>query len=141
MIDFIRMRKLIEQVPERWFAIERAHSRAEGLQTQKISDMPRVSGDMGDRLERDVIDLCDLYDAYAETLEELRGMKMELMPYIDKLTVPKERAVMRLRYLCGYSVRKIAEDENHGMPRTTVCRYLNSAETKIKKMQGGTKWH
>lgn len=138
MIDFERMRMLIRQVPKCCFAIEQARSRAEGTQSQVISDMPRGGGGRGDKMAMDVIDLDELESAWAEAVQELSAMRAELAPLIDRLDNAKERGVMRLRYMSGYSLDEIVRDTNLALPRTTVHRCLEIAEDKIKKMQAGT---
>lgn len=138
MIDFVRMRVLIRQIPKCCFDIERIRSRAEGTQSQVISDMPHGGGSAGDRMESDVIDLDEMQQAYEEAIAELKAMRAELRPYIARLDNAKEKGVMRLRYLYGYSPDDIAKDANINMPKTTVCRCLDIAECKIKKMESGT---
>ena len=129
MIDFARMRELIRQVPRQCFEIQKALSAAVGG-TAQISDMPRWSSS-GDKLERDVISLSELRDAYAEAVDELERMRAELRPCINALDDPSERAVMRLRYMCGYSPEQIISSENLGLSRASVYRYLRSAEARI----------
>lgn len=138
MIDFLRMRVLIRQVPKCCFEIERLRSRAEGTQSQIISDMPRGGSGRGDKMDRDVIDLDELESAWREAVEELQQMRDELAPLITQLDNAKERGVMRLRYMSGYTPDEIARDANIQMPRTTVHRCLEIAEEKINKMQSGT---
>lgn len=134
LIDFERMRELIRQVPRQCFEIEKALSGAVGG-TAGFDDMPRGSS-KGDKLERDVIKLSEIRDAYIEAVCELERMRTDLRPMIATLDDPNERAVMRLRYLDGYSPDQIASDCNVGMARMTVYRYLRSAESKIMMKLG-----
>lgn len=134
MIDFERMRELIRQVPRQCFEIQKALSAAVGG-SPGFDDMPHGTS-AGDKLERDVIKLTEIRDAYAEAVEELETMRRELRPHISDLDDPNERAVMRLRYLDGYSPDQIASDCNVGMARMTVYRYLRSAEAKIMQKVG-----
>lgn len=107
MFDFERMRRLIRELPKS--LIEQ------------------------DTLEADLIEKAELEEAYAEAIKELRDMRKQLRPMIDKLGSPKERAAMRLRYLHGYSIDQIANDANSGYSRSAVHRYLESAEKKINR--------
>ena len=96
MIDFYRMRRLINMLPRIKWDIERKMANAERI-TSNITGMPR--GENGNRQEDAYIILADVMDAYHETLEELEQMRTELKPYVDNLTNPHERAVMRMRYM------------------------------------------
>ena len=131
MIDFLRMRKLIRQVPKAAFAVEQAEARATcGAIT--YSDMPKAQG-AGDKLERDVITVMELRAAYLEIVVELERMKKELKPYIDDLANPEQKAVMRLRYLDGQSPEVIANSSIVPMSRMTVYRALRSGEDAIRQ--------
>lgn len=141
MIDFVRMRVLIKQIPKCLFALERTRSRAEGTQSQVISDMPRGGSGSGDKMLGDIIDMDEMQSAYVEAVQELTQLRSELSPYINKLDNAKEKGIVRLRYMYGYSPDEIAKDEKINIPKTTVCRCLDIAERKIKKMESGTNWH
>lgn len=135
MIDFVRMRELIREAPRRCYAVEAARARAYGSGV-RLTGMPGGSSS-GDKLERDAITIMEVEVAYLETLKELRVMQAELRPMIDRLEDAGERAVMRLRYLDGYSPDRIASSELVPMARMTVYRHLRRAEENIRRMQVG----
>lgn len=134
MVDFLRMRQLIRVAPSYRFRVEKAESKAYGTSVQ-LSDMPKGGSIAGDKLARDVINIMQLKQAYQETLDELDSMKAELQPYIDNLSDPEEKAVMRLRYLYEHSPEVIADSELVPLARRSVYNYLRRGETKIKLMQ------
>lgn len=133
MVDFVRMRWLIKKVPKLNFDIERAESNAT-ISGIGYSDMPKAQS-RGDRMERSVISLSDARDAYNEVINELNGMRKELIPMIDTLEDPDARAVMRLRYIHGYSPDEIADRNIALMSRASVYRWLRKSESAITMMQ------
>lgn len=133
MFDFARMRALIKIVPKKLFDIEKAESAACRV-TAELTDMPK-SHNAGDRLALDAIMISELRAAYEESLQELDQMKRELSPLISKLPDAEERAVMRLRYICGHSPDSIADSELVPMSRATVYRYLRKSEQTIRQNQ------
>ena len=116
-------------------ALEAAKARAYGSSVQ-LTGMPGGSSS-GDKLERDAIALMAVRDAYRETISELEQMRAELRPMIDHLDDSGERAVMRLRYMDGYSPETIAESALVPMARMTVYRHLRRGEEHIRQMQVG----
>lgn len=97
------MRYLIAKIPDALMVIQRAESRAEKV-TSTISDMPHGSM-KGSALEESVIRIDELKSAYQEVIDELNQRREDLKPIIAKLDDGDQRAVMRLRYIYGYSVR------------------------------------
>ena len=71
-------------------------------------------------------------DAYREILDELQRMRDALDPLIDTLDNADDRAVMRLRYIKGYSPEDIAD----AIYRTnrSIYYYLARAEKQLVKM-------
>ena len=126
MIDFQRMRRLINMLPQIQWDVERKMANAERI-TSNITGMPR--GGNGNRQEDAYIILADVVDAYHETLEELEQMRAELKPYVDRLANPHERAVMRMRYMDGHRPEKIALAIDRDV--RSVYRYLKRAEKQI----------
>lgn len=133
MVDFARMRTLLRIVPKACFELEQLMSSAVGG-TTNLSDMPK-GGSSGDKLERDVIRVAELREAYQEAFDELDAMKNELQPLLRKLKDEDVRAVMRLRYLVGYSPDEIDQDGRLPMSRATIYRMLRNGEQEVKKMQ------
>lgn len=130
MIDFKRMRWLINKLPKIRWSVELKAANATRI-TATITGMPRGGG--GNRQENAYIALADATDAYHEALEELEAMRAELEPLVDALTDIDERAVMRMRYMKGYKPEEIAETI-HRTDRS-VYIYLKRAERKIMGFQ------
>lgn len=133
LIDFYQMRNLIKQVPRQLADYSRIMSSAIGGTTH-LSDMPRASGYSADRIVNAVIKLEDAESAYHEAIDQLQQMRKELKPYVDSLQ-PSDRALMRLRYMMGYSLDEMANDSTIHMDKTTVWRHLRESEKKIEKLQ------
>lgn len=132
-IDFVAIRKLIDRIPAIKFKMAQERSKAEKM-TSVVTGMPHGSG--GDRspVEESAIKLADMEEAYAEILRELDEIREALDPLIDGIEglEPKhveQRAMMRLRYIDGYSIPQIANATNRCERR--VQQILRDAEKKI----------
>lgn len=127
MIDFLRMRYLINKLPDILWDIEQKEANATRI-TSNITGMPRGGGGLN-QSENAKLALIDAKDAYREALKELEEMRHELEPQLLQLEDENERAIMRLRYIYGYSPGTIAQTISYH-PRT-VYRYLMAAERKL----------
>lgn len=96
----------------------------------RLSDMPK-SRDVGNPVERSVIKIEEIYQAYREALTELQAMRDQLEPLIDALPDPDDKALMRLRYIQGFSPEVIAESEMFPLARRAVYNHLFHAEQMI----------
>lgn len=132
MTDLRQMRYLMRKIPEMAFAVEKAYSKAMKMTTQ-YNDMPHGKGGVHSNTEDGAIAAAELKEAYKAVTDELEKMRKELEPKINDLENPDERAVMRMRYLNGYSTSDIA-DAIHRCERQ-VKRYLYPAEDKIMSME------
>lgn len=130
MINFYRMRYLMDRVPKLLWDTERAEANATRI-TSNITGMPK--GGSMNRQEDSYITLAEVRDAYREANEELTTMLAELMPQIDALDDVDEKAVMRLRYLQGRKPDEIAI--MLGKSRRGVYYFLTRAERKINRIQ------
>ena len=129
-IDLYRMRRLNRETLKIRWRIEREKSKAE-----RATSCPAVAyGGRGycSRVEEGVITITDLKDAYRESMAELERMRAALEPVIDLLPDTDERAVMRLRYLKGYSAEEIAEDVY--LTDRMVYYILKRAEKRLERM-------
>lgn len=126
-MDFARMRSLMDRLPTARRRVEIEFSRATKC-TQQLSGLPSGSTH-GDTLENSVIRYDEAKDALQKLLNELQAMRQEAEPCIDTLSDPFQRTVMKLRYLDGYNVQKIAI-ELHYSDRH-IFRLLRQAEAEI----------
>lgn len=129
MISLYRMRQLIRQTVKVQWRIEREEAKATKI-TTTITGMPHGSGNRS-KIEDGAIKVAELKDAYDEVNAELTAMRQELSPLIDTLDNVNDRAVMRLRYIKGYS----PEDIGEAIYRTdrSIYYYLSRAEEQIAK--------
>jgi len=82
-----------------------------------------------DQVADGAINILEIKAAYREVLDELERMRNELDPLINALENPDDRAVMRLRYINGFSPEDIAE-AIHRTDRS-IYYYLSRAEDQL----------
>ena len=128
MIDFVRMRKLMHDLPDIEWDLARLNANATRI-TSYITGMPR--GGSGNRQEDAAIALADATDVYRAALNELEAMRAELDPMIDMLDDINDRGVMRMRYIKGYRPEEIAVILE--MSRRGVYYHLLHSERIIEK--------
>ena len=124
MIYLYRMRQLIRQTVKVEWRIEQEQARATKI-TTTITGMPR-GGSQHDQVQDGAIRIAELKEAYREILNELEQMRTELDTLINQMVDADDRAVMRLRYIKGWSPEDIAE-AIHRTDRS-VYYYLSRAE-------------
>ena len=129
MVDLYRMRMLIRHAMKVEWKIEKETAKATKI-TASITGKPHGSGTHS-QVEDGAIRITDLMDVYRETVKELDDMKAELDPLIDTLENADDRAVMRLRYIKGFSPEDIAE-AIHRTARS-IYYYLSRAENQLSK--------
>ena len=127
MINLYRMRMLMRQVPRKLWQIEQEKAKATKI-TTVLTGMPR-GGKQSNQVEDGAIKLAELNEAYAEVSNELHYMQVELQPLINDLDNADDRAVMRLRYINGFSPEDIAE-AIHRTDRS-IYYYLSRAENEL----------
>ena len=130
MVNLYRMRKLIRDTVKMQWKVEQEQAKATRI-TTVITGMPRGSGNQSN-VESGAIRISDLKEAYREVVNELNAMQAELDPIISDLTNADDRAVMRLRYIKGYSPEDIAE-AIHRTDRS-IYYYLSRAEDQLVRM-------
>lgn len=101
------MRRMIRDTERLTLRIRLEESRATRT-TGILTGMPGYRSGQS-RVEEGAIRIAELKEVYKETLEELNRMRDILGPIIDGLEDATERAVMRLRYMKGYSAEEIAD--------------------------------
>ena len=126
-INLFQMRRLIRETVKVQWRLEQEQAKATKI-TTVLTGMPRASGNHS-QVEDGAIRLADLQEAYAEVLSDLHDMRAVLDPLIDELENADERAVMRLRYIKGFSPEDIAE-AIHRSDRS-IYYYLSRAENEI----------
>ena len=130
MVNLFRMRKLIRDTVKLQWRKEQATAKATKI-TAVLTGMPRGSS-TGNQVEEGAIKISEVNDAYREVVTELEAMQKELDPLIDTLGRADDRAVMRLRYIKGYSPEDIAE-AIHRTDRS-IYYYLSRAEDQLARM-------
>ena len=133
MINLYRMRQLIRDTVKFQWRVEREQAKATKI-TTTLTGMPRASGNHS-KVEDGAIRLADLTDAYNEVMTELKQMREELEPLIDSLDRADDRAVVRLRYIKGFSPEDIA-DAIHRTDRS-IYYYLSRAENELVRKYPG----
>lgn len=128
-MDLRRMRHLINRLPMARFRVDKAMSIAAKC-TASMTGMPRGGGN-GSQVERGAELLEEARAAYAKISEELRLMRMELLPMLEQLDDPLERTVMRMRYIDGYSVREVAYRITYSEQH--IFRVLQKAEKILQE--------
>lgn len=126
-MNFGRMRSLMDRLPTARRKVEIELSRATKC-TQQLSGMPSGTAH-GDSFGDNVIRYDEAKEALQKLLGELQELRREAEPCINTLDDPFQRTVMKLRYLDGYNVQKIAI-ELHYSDRH-IFRLLKQAEKKI----------
>lgn len=130
MVNLFRMRKLIRETVKLQWRREQTIAKATKI-TTVLTGMPRGSG-TSSQVEDGAIKISEVNDAYREVFDELVAMQTELDPLIDSLDRADDRAVMRLRYIKGYSPEDIAE-AIHRTDRA-IYYYLSRAEDQLARM-------
>jgi len=129
MINLFRMRQLLRQTVKVQWKIEQEEARATKI-TTVLTGMPRGGG-QHDQVQDGAIRVAELRDAYREIMEELETAQAALDPLISELEDADDRAVMRLRYIKGFSPEDIAE-AIHRTDRS-VYYYLSRAEDQLAR--------
>ena len=129
MVYLYRMRQLLRQTVKVQWKLEQEQARATKV-TTVLTGMPRGGG-QHDQTSDGAIKIAELKEAYAEILDELERMQGELDPLISTLENADDRAVMRLRYIKGFSPEDIAE-AIHRTDRS-VYYYLSRAEDQLAR--------
>ena len=133
MVNLYRMRMLMRQTLKVQWKIEQERAKATKT-TTVITGMPH-GGSGHDQVADGAIGIAEITAAYAEVLHELEVMRYELEPLISELDNPDDRAVMRLRYINGFSPEDIA-DAIHRTDRS-IYYYLSRAEDQLVRKYPG----
>ena len=129
MINFHRMRFLINRLPAARFRVDKAKARATKT-TTILTGMPRGSS-TGNQVEDGVILIEYARQALDSITTELESMRTELKPMIELLESPLQKNAMWMRYIEGHSVREIAYSLNYSEQH--IFRILTIAERNIQK--------
>lgn len=130
MVNLYRMRRLMRQVLKVEWKIEQEQARAT-KSTTIITGMPH-GGSREDQVSSGAIQIAELKEVYREVFAELQRMRDELDPLISDLENANDRAVMRLRYIKGFSPEDIAD----AIYRTdrSIYYYLSRSEDQIVRL-------
>ena len=129
MINFHRMRFLINRLPSARFRVDKAIAKATKT-TTILTGMPRGSS-MGSQVEDGALLIEYAKQALESITTELEAMRKELRPMVEALESPLQKSAMRMRYLEGHSVREIAYSLNYSEQH--IFRILTIAEKIIQK--------
>ena len=129
MVNLYRMRQEMRKTLKVQWKIEQEEAKATKT-TTVITGMPHGGGGH-DQVADGAINILDIKAAYREVLESLERMRKELDPLIDSLDNPDDRAVMRLRYIKGFSPEDIAE-AIHRTDRS-IYYYRSRAEEQLAR--------
>lgn len=129
MVNLYQMRKLIRDMVKIQWKIEQEHAKATKT-TAVLTGMPH-GGSRHNQVEDGAIRISDVKEAYREIVAELERMKAELDPLIGSLDNADDRAVIRLRYIKGFSPEDIAE-AIHRTDRS-IYYYLSRAEDQLAR--------
>lgn len=129
MVNLYQMRQLMRRTLKVQWKIEQEEARATKI-TTVITGMPHGGGGL-DQVADGAINISEIKAAYREVLGELQQMRDELDPLISSLENADDRAVMRLRYINGFSPEDIAE-AIHRTDRS-IYYYLSRAEDQLAR--------
>jgi len=129
MVNLFRMRQLMRQTLKVRWRIEQEEARATKT-TTVLTGMPR-GGAQHDQVQDGARAIAEVKAAYHEVLAEIERMREELDPLITTLPNPDDRAVLRLRYINGFSPEDIAE-AIHRTDRA-IYYYLSRAEDQLTR--------
>ena len=129
MIDFRKMRKLINRLPMARFRVDQAKSRATRV-TPVLTGMPRGSGG-GSQTEEGAILIMIASEKYESMKAELKEMQDTLSPIIEGIEDPLQKNVLRMRYMECRSVREIAYFLNYSEQH--IFRILQRVERKLEE--------
>jgi len=129
MVNLFRMRQLMRQTLKVRWRIEQEEARATKT-TTVLTGMPR-GGAQHDQVQDGAIAIAEVKAAYHEVMAEIERMREELDPLITTLPNPDDRAVLRLRYINGFSPEDIAE-AIHRTDRA-IYYYLSRAEDQLTR--------
>jgi len=128
-INLYRMRQLLRQTVKVQWRIEQEAAKATKI-TTVLTGMPR-GGSQNNQVQDGAIRIAELRDAYREIMDEITSLQEALDPLISTLDNADDRAVMRLRYIKGFSPEDIAE-AIHRTDRS-VYYYLSRAEDQLAR--------
>ena len=138
MTDFYRLRELIREEERLAWAVERQEARATKI-TASISASGGGGGKTRSQVEDGAIMLAALKDEHEEVVEELTKARNELragIAMVGDLKLGKGRTFLRLRYIQGINVKRIAEELHYS--ETYIHRILKHSEALIIKAQAGS---
>lgn len=130
MVNLCRMRNLMRRMLKVQWKIEQEEAKATKT-TSMITGMPH-GGKGHDQVADGAISIMEIKEAYKEIIDDLQAMRDELDPMLNELDNPDDRAVMRLRYIKGFSPEDIAE-AIHRTDRS-IYYYLSRAEDQLVRM-------
>lgn len=136
MTDFAQMRVLIRKEERLRWSIEKQMAKATKITTSFSQTGGGGGTKTGSQVEDGAIILAALKDEHRETFEELQQARAELragMAMVRNKHLSLGKSFVRMRYLQGISVRKIALVMNYS--EQYVFRIIRHTEALINKAQ------
>lgn len=136
MTDFVRMRELIRLEERYRWALERQMAKATKITTSISQAGKTGGGKTGSQVEENAVILAEIRSQHEEIEKELDEMRDELRGTLKRLRSEKvklEKNILKLRYMKGISVRKIANTLNYS--EDYMFQKMKQAEALIINMQ------
>ncbi len=106
--EYIYNKKWLE---ERWNDIEERRSLLEKI-TTTLSDLPKGSPPVNDRIAEQLASILDMTDKYEEYLKDLNEKQIKIENRISKLD-PSYRNILYFRYIRGLNWYDVADKVNY----------------------------
>ena len=130
MISFTQMQNMIAIENRLLKLYGKKFERATNI-SPVLSGMPHGSA-VKSKVESGAVDMAEVLEAYEEMYDKLRDAREELYTLIQSLENPDDIAVMRYRYIFGYSPSMIPIKIN--LSERSVFYHLSAAEKALIKM-------
>ena len=127
MIDFARVRWLMDKVPDAEMKLSRARARATRV-TPNLDGMPHNHGG-GEQMTEAVESIIFAEEYLRDLTEELREKRADIREHLSAVIDPNERLALSMRYLDGCETDEIAY--YIGYSDRHIRRLIELAETSI----------
>lgn len=133
-MDFLRIRLLQKKLDAALLKRDRILARATKITVQMSSD-PRGKGSTSDIVGNGAIELMMADEVIAELKRELRDLRAELSPWLQRVRNAEAREIMEERYLQGLSARYISI--MHSCSERHIYKTLQTYEMLLTQASNG----